>query len=135
MRGSATGLSPVSGARPTEAARRFVDALEVASSAGTIAPAVTALTGLAAAQLDARDHEVAATSLARATEMAGDVSETAVTAAVLEQRARLAVVRGQQDESASLLAQATSMREAAARPRTALEARDVDAAEVPASRY
>ena len=118
---------------PSEAARRFTDALEVATRAGTTAPAVTALTGLAAAHLDAGDEETAAASLARATEMAGEVTEASVRAALVEQRGRLALVRGRQGEAAVLLGEATSLREAAARPRTALELRDIEAAEVPAS--
>ena len=119
---------------PSEAARRFADALEVATRAGTVPPAVTALTGLAAAHLDAGDHEAAAASLGRATQMDGEVTEAAVRAALLEQRARLALVRGQRDEGAALLGGATSLRGAAARPRTALEVLDVERAKVPASR-
>lgn len=119
---------------PSQAVRRFADALEVAMRARTLPPAVTALTGLAAAQLDAGDHSAAAASLARATEMAGEVSEAAVAAALLEQRARLALFRGEKEEGAVLLAEATSLRETAARPRSALEVRDVEAAEVSGSR-
>ena len=121
---------------PIEAARRFTDALDVATRAGTVPPAVTALTGLAAAQLDGGDDQAAAQSLARATAtaMAGAVTEAAVTAALLEQRARLAFVRGPPDERTALLADATVLRDAASRPRTALEARDAAAMEVPATR-
>ena len=119
---------------PSEAARRFADAVDIATRAGTVTAAVTALTGLAAAQLDAGDAEAAAASLDRASEVAGEVTEAAVTAALLEQRARLAAVRGEHDEAAALVADATARRQAAARPRSALERRDVEASEVRAAR-
>ena len=109
---------------PTEARRRFTDVLEVTDRAGMVAESVAALTGLAAAELDSGDLEAAAATLARAADAVRSVGEPGVRAGVLEQRARLAVVHGH-PAAAALLAEASSLRDHAVRPRTALEMRDV----------
>ncbi len=110
---------------PTEARRRFSDALEVTGRAGMVAESVTALTGLAAAHMDSGDLQDADATLARAAEAVRTVGEPGVRAGVLEQRARLAVAHGHLADAAALLAEASSLRDGAVRPRTALESRDV----------
>jgi hypothetical protein len=90
--------------------------------------AVAAMAGLAAAQLDAGEFAEAAATLARAVDATGEVGEAGVRAAVLEQRARLALARGQHAEGAALLVEADALRQAAHRPRSALETRDVEKA-------
>ncbi|MDQ4068321.1 MAG: tetratricopeptide repeat protein, partial [Actinomycetota bacterium] len=112
---------------PTEARRRFAEVLEVTTRAGMVAERLAALTGLAAAQLDTGDVAEAAATLARASGAVQSVSEAGVRAGLSEQRARLAVAQGRLVEAATLLAEAGSLREGAVRPRTALEARDVEA--------
>jgi tetratricopeptide (TPR) repeat protein len=116
-----------------EARRRFTDALDVTWRAGMTTEAVAALTGLVAAQLDSGEIAEAAATLARAADAVRTVGEAGVRAGVLEQRARLALAEGQPGEAAALFAQASSLRHAAARPRTALEMRDIrEAAVAPA---
>ena len=110
---------------PLTARRRFSDALEVTTRAGMVTETVAAMAGLAASHLDAGEVAEAAATLARASEAAGQIGETGVRASMLEQRARLAVARGEHAEGAALLAEASSLREVAVRPRTALELRDV----------
>ena len=109
---------------PTEAKRRFTDALEVTGRAGMVAESVAALIGLAAAHMDSGDPEEAAAALARASEAVRTVGDPGVRAGVLEQRARLALAHGQPADAAALLAEASSLRDGAVRPRTALESRD-----------
>ena len=111
---------------PTEARRRYTDALEVTGRAGMVAESVAALAGLAAAHMDSGDLEDAAATLARASEAVGTVGDPGVRAGVLEQRARLAVAHGQPADAVALLAEARSLRDGAGRPRTALESRDGD---------
>ncbi|HVE46850.1 MAG TPA: BTAD domain-containing putative transcriptional regulator [Acidimicrobiales bacterium] len=111
---------------PAEAKRRFTDALEVTGRAAMASESVAALTGLAAAQLDSGDLEEASATLSRASGALGGVGEPGVRAGVLEQRARLAVAHGRPAAAAALLAEASSLRDGAVRPRTALESRDVD---------
>jgi len=113
---------------PAEARRRFADAFEVASRVGVAPQAATALTGLAAAQLDDGDAAGATASLDRAAGVLGDGGEAAVRAALLEQKARLARAGGDGPGAEALVAEATSLREASSRPRTSLERRDVEAA-------
>ena len=96
-----------------------------------VTEAVAALAGLAAAQLDSGEVAEAAATLARASEAVRNVGEAGVRAGVLEQRARLALVEGNPSEAAALLAEASSVRDAAVRPRTALEMRDVHEAATP----
>jgi len=110
---------------PTEARRRFTDALAVAGRAGMMAESVTALTGLAAAHMDSKELDDAAATLARAAEAVRTVGEPGVRAGVVEQRARLAVAHGHLADAAALLAEASSLRDGAVRPRTASESRDV----------
>ena len=110
---------------PAEAERRFAAALEVASRAGVALQSAVALTGVAAAQLDRSELAGAGASLDRAAEAAAGVPDAGVRAAVLEQRARLATGRGRPAEGAALVAEAGALREAANRPRTVLERRDV----------
>jgi predicted ATPase/DNA-binding SARP family transcriptional activator len=109
----------------TEARRRFTDALEVTGRAGMAAESVAALTGLAAAHVDSGDLGEAAATLAHASEAVRTVGEPGIRAGVLEQRARLALAHGQPADAAALLAEASSLRDGAVRPRTALERRDV----------
>ena len=110
---------------PTEARRRFTDALDVTGRAGMVTEFVAALTGLAGAQLDSGDLGEAAATLARAAEAVPGVGEPAVRAGLLEQRARLALAHGQSADAEALLVQAGSLRGGAARLRTALDRRDV----------
>lgn len=110
-----------------EARRRFADALEVTSRTGMATQAVAALAGLAAAKLDAGEVGEAGPTLARASDACDAIGEAAMPAAVLEQRARLALARGDHGEAVELLGQATAVREAARRPRTVLELRDAEA--------
>jgi tetratricopeptide (TPR) repeat protein len=110
---------------PAEARRCFTDALEVTSRAGMLTESVAARTGLAAAQIDSGDMEDAAATLERASEAVRTVGEAGVQAGVLEQRARVAIARGGAAEGAALIAKASSLRDGAVRPRTALETRDV----------
>jgi predicted ATPase/DNA-binding SARP family transcriptional activator len=110
---------------PTAARRHFTDALEVTGRAAMVAESVAALTGLAAAHIDSGDLDDAAATLARASEAVRTVGDPGVRAGVLEQRARLALAQGQPADSAALLAEASSLRDGAVRPRTALESRDV----------
>ncbi len=114
---------------PVEARCRFTEALEVTSRAGMVTESVVALTGLAAAQLDSGNEAEAAETLARAGEKVHGVGEAGVKAAVLEQQARLALAQRRPIEAATLLVEASSLRDGAVRPRTALEARDVQAVE------
>ncbi|MDQ4132233.1 MAG: tetratricopeptide repeat protein, partial [Actinomycetota bacterium] len=109
---------------PLEAGCHFTEALEVTSRAGMVAETLAALTGLAAAQLDSGDVAEAAATLARTSHAVPLVGEAGVRAGVLEQRARLALAHGQPAEAATLLAEASSLRDRAVRPRTALESRD-----------
>jgi predicted ATPase/DNA-binding SARP family transcriptional activator len=110
------------------ACKWFGDALEVTTQAGVVTQAVVAMAGLAAAQLDAGEVAEAAATLARAAHAAGEVGEAGVRAAVLEQRARLALARSHDSEAAALLAEAESLRQAARRPPSALQTRDVEEA-------
>ncbi|HEX2042878.1 MAG TPA: BTAD domain-containing putative transcriptional regulator [Acidimicrobiales bacterium] len=110
---------------PAEARRRFTEALEVTNHAAMVTESVTALTGLAAAQLDSDEASEAAVTLARACEAVRNVGEAGVRAGVLEQRARLALAAGRPAEAAALLDEASSLRDGAVRPRTAMERRDV----------
>jgi tetratricopeptide (TPR) repeat protein len=110
----------------TEAGRRFRDALEVAAGPAMVREAGAALTGLAAAQLDAGEIAEAARTLDRARDLVQSVSEAGVRAGLLEQRARLAVAQGQLASVSALLAEAGSLRRTAGRPPTALEAADVE---------
>ena len=110
---------------PAEASRRFVHAAEVTTRAGMVTESVLALTGLAAAQLDAGDVAEAAATLARAAEAVRNVGEPGARAGLLEQRARAALAQGRPEEADALLTEATLLRDRAARPRTALESRDV----------
>ncbi|MFP5370033.1 MAG: hypothetical protein ACLGI3_04705, partial [Actinomycetes bacterium] len=113
---------------PAEASRRFGHAVEVTTRAGMVTESVLALTGLAAAQLDAGDVAGAATTLARAADAVRNVGEPGVRAGVLEQQARTALAQGRPEEADALLTQATNLRDRGARPRTALESRDVQEA-------
>lgn len=110
---------------PREARRRFSDALEVTGRAGMVAESVAALTGLAAAHMDSGDLKDADATLAGAREAVRTVGDPGVRAGVLEQRARSALAHGQRADAAALIAEARSLRDGAARPRTALERRDV----------
>jgi predicted ATPase/DNA-binding SARP family transcriptional activator len=109
-----------------EALQRFSDALEVTTRAGMTTQTVAALAGLAAARLDSGEVAKAAEALAQAWDAAGDVGDAGVRAGVLEQRARLALARGNSVEAAHLRAGASALREAAGRPRTSVELRDVE---------
>jgi predicted ATPase len=124
------GYGTVARLRRDDAGARkwFIDALEVTTRAEMVTHAVAAMAGLAAAQLDAGEFAEAAATLARAVDAAGEVGEAGVRAAVLEQRTRLALARSQHPEAAALLAEADHLREAARRPRSALETRDVEEA-------
>jgi hypothetical protein len=100
----------------------------VINHAAMVTESVTALTGLAAAQLDSDEASEAAVTLARACEAVRNVGEAGVRAGVLEQRARLALAAGRPAEAAALLDEASSLRDGAVRPRTAMERRDVQEA-------
>lgn len=67
--------------------------------------------------------------MARASDAVQAVRDEGARAAVVEQRALLAGARGELARAAALPADATARRAAAARPRTALEQRDVEGIE------
>jgi predicted ATPase len=112
---------------PVTSRRWFEQALGITSAAGVTSQAVAALTGLAATQLDAGEVDDASSTLAQAWEAAADVGDTGIRAAILEQRARLALARGEHGQPAALLAEANTLRRSADRPRTAIELRDIEA--------
>jgi len=112
---------------PEIARRRFADALAAASRVGTPTDAVVAaLTGLAAAQLDAGHVDDGEATLARAWDVASQFGDIRARAAVLEQQARAALARDKSAECGALLLEAGSLRHNAHRPRTTIESRDIE---------
>ena len=85
-----------------------------------------ALAGLAAAQLDEGAVAEAAATLDRGGGLIKNVGEGGVRAGFLEQRARRAAAEEHLAEATALLAEASSVRDSSARPRTALEVRDLE---------
>ena len=101
------------------------DALELATGTEFAKGVLRARIGLAAVHLDRGEPHEAEAELAAALPIARSLADASLTAAVLEQQARLATAQGDRQRGGTLLREADDLREAYGRPRGVLDQRDV----------
>ncbi|HEX6255833.1 MAG TPA: BTAD domain-containing putative transcriptional regulator [Euzebyales bacterium] len=110
---------------PEVARLPYADALDRCERNHVPRGVARALAGIAAAALDeGRADDAVATHLGRAGDIAEQIGDALLRATVLEQLARLAALRGDDDARARCLADAADLRARHSRPRAAVDERD-----------
>jgi tetratricopeptide (TPR) repeat protein len=114
--------------RETSAAQAdYHQALEITLAAEIPRGEARARAGLAATALDAGEIETAVAQLGETVAIARRIGDLALVAIALEQSSRAAAANGDEPERARLLHEADELRSQQARPRGALEQRDIPA--------